>query len=475
MSFLEHEPSEFYDELFDENGNGREHAIPLIERLNSISPKSLLLRQKAAEAAFFRLGITFNVYGEKDGAEKIFPFDVIPRLISGKEWKNVEKGLRQRTQALNLFVADIYDKKKILKDKVIPEELVMNADTYRPQCEGLKPKDGTWINICGSDLIRDKDGSFYVLEDNLRVPSGVSYVIENRAILKKVLPTAFSSTDVKPVEDYGDHLRATLKDAAFCLDPAIVLLTPGPFNSAYFEHAFLAQQMGVNLVQASDLVVRDECVLMRTTGGFEKVDVIYRRVDDDFFDPEVFREDSLLGVPGVMRALRAGNVAVANVPGTGIADDKGIYPYVPAMIKYYLGQDPIIPNVETYSPTNPKQKDYILKNMKKLVVKATNLSGGYGMIIGNKATDEEIDVFCKKVEEEPRNYVAQPIISLSRCPTIQAGKTTGCHVDFRPFILTGKSIYVTPGGLTRVALKKGSLVVNSSQGGGCKDTWVTNS
>ena len=475
MDFLSHDPSDFYDELFESDGAPRSHAEPLVRKLSKITTKSMLRRQKAAEAAFFNLGITFNVYGDKDGDEKIFPFDIIPRLISGSEWDPVEKGLKQRLQAINLFISDVYGKQSILKDGIIPKDLVLKADTYRPECAGLKPRDDIWVSICGSDLIRDADGTFYVLEDNLRVPSGVSYVLENRSVLKKVLPVAFRSTDVKPVEDYCDRLRQTLEFAAGTAGkPNVVVLTPGPYNSAYFEHAFLAQQMGVTLVEASDLTVEKDTVLMRTTGGYEKVDVIYRRIDDDFFDPEVFRKDSLLGVPGVMRAMRKGNVAVANVPGTGIADDKAIYPYVPAMIKYYLNEEAIIPNVDTLSPVDPKQQDYILKNMRKLVVKATNLSGGYGMIIGNKASDEEIADFQKRIVDDPRGYVAQPIISLSRCPTIQGEATAGRHVDLRPFILSGESVYVTPGGLTRVALKKGSLVVNSSQGGGCKDTWVTN-
>ncbi len=450
-------------------------AVPLIEQINALTKKDFLRRQKAAELALYQLGNTFSVYGDKKGTEKILPFDLIPRMVASHEWQVLEPGLKQRIEALNLFIDDIYNEQKIIKDKIIPKKLIQSSVCYLKQCVGFRPPKGIWIHITGTDLVRDSDGKFYVLEDNLRCPSGISYVLENRAIQKRTFPKAFEAMQVKPVSDYSDHLYDTLRHIGpegGVKKPNIIVLTPGIYNAAYFEHAYLAQQMGLPLAQGSDLVVIDDHVMLRTTHGFEKVDVIYRRIDDDFLDPKVFRKDSLLGVPGIMACYRKGNVALANAPGTGIADDKAIYSYVPQIIKYYLGQDAIIPNVPTYICEDKQQRTYVLDNLKTLVVKAVNLSGGYGMLIGPKSTLAERKKFAAKIKAKPRDYIAQPTLALSRTPTMVGDKVEGRHVDFRPYILYGKSIFVLPGGLTRVALKKGSLVVNSSQGGGSKDTWV---
>ena len=474
MDFSQYQTDGFFDEMFD--GNGRPHAsmAPLVEQINALPPNDLKRRQKVAELALYQLGITFSVYGDKKGREKIFPFDIIPRIIAADRWKTTEAGLKQRIEALNLFIADIYGEQKILKDGVVPKELVLSSPCYLKECQGLKPPRNIWIHITGTDLVRDKDGEFYVLEDNLRCPSGISYVLENRAIQKRIFPDAFQAMKVRPVSDYGDHLYNTLKYLApdDIKEPNVIVLTPGIYNSAYFEHAYLAQQMGVPLAQGSDLTVIDDQVMLRTTRGYEKVDVIYRRIDDDFLDPHVFNKESLLGVPGIMECYKKGNVALANAPGTGIADDKAIYAYVPDIIKYYLDQDPIIPNVPTYICGEEKEREHVLENLDKLVVKAVNQSGGYGMLIGPKSTAAERMEFAEKIRAKPRDYIAQPTLSLSRSPTLIEKTIEGRHVDIRPYILYGKSIYVLPGGLTRVALKKGSLVVNSSQGGGSKDTWV---
>lgn len=463
-----------FDELLAESGTPKPHSSALLGELERQTLRQLQAKQKMADKIFFREGITFNVYGDKAGTEKIFPFDLIPRVIASDAWKTLEKGLHQRIKALNAFIGDIYSNKTILKNGVIPEDLILKAESYRPACEGLEPAHGVWVNICGSDIIRDDQGEFLVLEDNLRCPSGVSYVVENRKILRRTFPESFLTSKVRPVEDYADHLRKILLETSFRSesDSRVVLLTPGPFNSAYFEHAFLAQQMGIELVEPNDLVVDKGLLKVRTTSGYERVDVVYRRIDDDFIDPDVFREDSLLGVRGIFDLFRKKQVSLVNAPGTGVADDKAIYPYVPDMIRFYLKEDPVINNVKTYHCTDPEDREFVLENMASLVVKAANMSGGYGMIIGSNARPEEIDSFRKKVAENPRNFIAQPIIQLSTSPTLRGNHIEPRHVDLRPFVLTAKSSYVTPGGLTRVALKKGSLVVNSSQGGGSKDTWV---
>ena len=474
MNFDDYDTEGFFDELITKDGQPRQGAAPLVEQINALTPKDLRRRQKAAERALHQQGITFSVYGDKKGTEKIFPFDILPRIVCSDEWEVLERGLKQRIQALNLFIHDIYNDQKILKDKVIPESLVLSSECYLKQCVGLSPPKDIWIHITGTDLVRDGDGEFYVLEDNLRCPSGISYVLQNRAIQKRIFPKAFQAMRTRPVSNYGDHLYETLRHAAPDNqgDPNVIVLTPGIYNSAYYEHAFLAQQMGVPLAQGSDLTVIDDEVMLRTTRGFEKVDVIYRRIDDEFLDPKAFREESLLGVPGIMKCFRKGNVSLANAPGTGIADDKAVYAYVPQIIKYYLGEDQITKNVPTYICDDPSQRSHVLENLETMVVKAVNLSGGYGMLIGPASTAAERESFAEKIKSRPRDYIAQPTLSLSRSPTIVGDQIEGRHVDFRPYILFGESIFVLPGGLTRVALTKGSLVVNSSQGGGSKDTWV---
>ncbi len=475
LNFDNYQTKNFYDELIGPKGRPRPLATPLIEQVNALSPKELRRLQKVAETALHQQGITFSVYGDKKGTEKIIPFDIIPRIVPGDEWARLERGLKQRIEALNLFIDDIYNEQRILKDKIIPEKLILSSACYLKQCIGLKPPGGIWIHITGTDLVRDGDGSYYVLEDNLRCPSGISYVLQNRAIQKRTFPSAFAAMKVRPVSNYGDHLYETLRHAA----PKsagekvnIIVLTPGIYNAAYFEHAFLAQQMGVPLAEGSDLTVINDQVMLRTTRGFEKVDVIYRRIDDDFLDPQAFREDSMLGVPGIMECYRKGTVTLANAPGTGIADDKAVYAYVPQIIKYYLGEDAIIPNVPTYVCWDKKQREHVLANLHSLVVKAVNLSGGYGMLIGPQSSAAERTEFAARIRKNPRDYIAQPTLNLSRSPTMIGNAIEGRHVDFRPYILYGKSVFVLPGGLTRVALTKGSLVVNSSQGGGSKDTWV---
>jgi uncharacterized circularly permuted ATP-grasp superfamily protein len=475
VNFKGYDTGGFYDELIDDNGKPRREVMPLIDHLDKLTAKDLRFRQKAAERAFHEQGITFSVYGDEQGTEKIFPFDILPRIITASEWEVLERGMKQRIHALNLFIEDIYNDQKILKDKVIPKELVMSSECYLKQCQGLSPPGGIWTHISGTDLVRDGNGQFYVLEDNLRCPSGISFVLQNRSIQKRTTPRAFQAMRTRPVSDYGDHLYETLQHVApkGCEGkPKVIVLTPGIFNSAYYEHSFLAQQMGVTLAEGSDLVVIDDQVMLRNTSGFEKVDVIYRRIDDEFMDPTVFNKDSVLGVPGIMECYRKGNVALANAPGTGIADDKAVYAYVPKIIKYYLDEEPIINNVPTYICADAKDREHVLENLDNLVVKAVNLSGGYGMLIGPKSTATERKKFAKLIKASPRDYIAQPTLALSRTPTIIGNAIEGRHVDFRPYILYGKDIFVLPGGLTRVALKKGSLIVNSSQGGGSKDTWV---
>jgi uncharacterized circularly permuted ATP-grasp superfamily protein len=472
--FSHYEPANFYDELFIEKGDPRPEASLLIERINSLSVEELQQQQQAAQTALFKMGVTFNVYGDGQGTERIWPFDIIPRIVPAQEWAWLERGLKQRIHALNLFLADIYDQQTIVQDQIIPLELITSATGFQKPCIGLKPPGSLWCHITGTDLVRDRDGQIYVLEDNLRCPSGVSYVLENRRVMKSTFPRLFGMMNILPVDEYPSHLLETLLHLAppRLSDPTVVLLTPGIYNSAYFEHSFLAQQMGVELVEGRDLVVTDGYLQMRTTKGLKRVDVVYRRIDDDFIDPRAFRSDSLLGIPGLMEVYRAGQVAIANALGTGIADDKVIYAYVPKIIKYYLDEDPIIPNVPTYLCWEPKQQEYVLANLDKLVVKAANESGGYGMLVGPHATPEQRQEFALKIQASPRNYIAQPTLCLSRVPTFMDGGIEGCHVDLRPYILYGREIYVHPGGLTRVALRRGSLVVNSSQGGGSKDTWV---
>jgi len=474
MDFDHYQTNGFYDELFEAPGRPRSSAAPLINRLKAMTSVEIARQQKAAEAEFLQMGVTFTVYGNNKGTEKIFPFDIIPRVVEHAEWNHLEKGLIQRIQALNLFIDYIYHSQKILKDKIIPVEMITTSKGLRPECMGLNPPKGIWIHVTGTDLVRDKDGQYYVLEDNLRCPSGVSYVLKNRDVLKRALPQAFKDFAVRPVDDYPQRLLNALQHAAppAASSPRIVVLTPGPYNSAYFEHAFLAQQMGAELVEGRDLAVVEGAVVMRTTKGYEKVDIIYRRVDDEYLDPLVFRADSTLGVPGLMDVYRAGRVALANAPGAGIADDKAIYTYTPDIIKYYLKEDPILPHVPSYVCWEPGQRQHVLSNLEKLVVKAVNQSGGYGMLVGPHSTAAEREKFAELINANPRDYIAQPTLSLSTVPVIVDDHCESRHVDLRPYILYGKSIYVMPGGLTRVALKKGSLVVNSSQGGGSKDTCV---
>jgi uncharacterized circularly permuted ATP-grasp superfamily protein len=474
MQFSQYDTQGFYDEMFEANGKPRPHAGLLLETVEHLSDGHLLRYKHAAERLLLQMGITFNVYGDSAGTERIFPFDLIPRIIAADEWDHIERGLKQRVHALNCFIDDIYHDQKILASGVIPRDVVLSATSYRKQCHGLNPPRRVWCHVTGTDLVRGGDGCYYVLEDNLRVPSGVSYVLENREVLKRIFPQVFEGLSVRPVAEYPSRLLETLDSIAplALANPRVVLLTPGIYNSAYFEHSFLAQQMGIQLVEGRDLVVEGGDVFMRTTKGMERVDVIYRRIDDDFLDPEAFRPDSLLGVPGLMSAYKNGRVALANAPGNGVADDKVIYAYVPDMIRYYEGEDPILPNVPTYLCWRDDHRAYVLEHLAELVVKAANESGGYGMLVGPHSTAEQREEFARRIQAQPRNYIAQPTLALSRVPTIVDDHFEGRHVDLRPYVLCGKDIYVVPGGLTRVAMKKGSLVVNSSQGGGSKDTWV---
>lgn len=462
-----------FDELLTPDGTPRHPALSV--GLASMSPEVLAERQRHAEEELLEKGITFAVYGHNDGNEKVWPFDIVPRPVAWDEWQTIERGLKQRIHALNLFLDDVYGDGKIMKDGVVPEELVKTAKTYRPECVGLRPPGGVWTHVVGTDLVRNHDGTIYVLEDNLRCPSGVSYVLENREIMKRVLPEAFYGSCVASIEDYPERLLETLLGTApeQATSPTAVVLTPGVHNSAYFEHSFLAQQMGIELVNGSDLYVDDEdMVWMKTTRGLSRVDVIYRRIDDDFIDPECFRADSMLGVPGLMRAYRAKNVTLANAPGTGVADDKAVYQYVPEIIRYYLSEDSILENVPTYLCSVKSDCEYVLSHLHELVVKPTNESGGYGILMGPRSTKEERETCADAIRKDPRNYIAQPMLTLSTVPTVINQSLAPRHVDLRPFILYGKEIFVLPGGLTRVALKEGSMIVNSSQGGGSKDTWV---
>ncbi len=466
-----------YDELMFSEFQPRPISHSLCQYLNSLKKNDIDKRKMAAELAIMEMGITFTVYSDEGNIDRAWPFDIIPRIIDAKEWRIIEKGLKQRLTALNCFISDVYDQQHFIKEGKIPSETINTSKNFRKECIGMKPSHNVWANICGTDLVRDKDGIMYVLEDNLRVPSGVSYMLENRVITKRVFPELLQDINILPIDDYPTQLQDMLSSIAPLPNnkPRIVVLTPGIYNSAYFEHAYLAQQIGAQLVEGSDLVVKqDDCVYMRTIEGLEKVDVIYRRIDDDFLDPEVFRKDSSLGVPGLMRAWKAGNVALANAPGAGVADDKVVYAYVPEMIRYYLNEEPILPNVPTYLCSNKEDLDYVLEHLAELVVKPANESGGYGMLVGPHSTAKAVEAFRKVIQADPRNYIGQPTLSISTAPTLCKGKLEPRHIDLRPFILQGENTFVTAGGLTRVALKKGSLVVNSSQGGGSKDTWIIN-
>lgn len=467
----------FYDELIRVAGKPRPAASVLCQYLRNLSDRELEEYRSAADMAISVMGITFTVYSEEEGSiDRAWPFDIIPRVIPRSEWLQVEAGLKQRVRALNCFIDDIYHDQHIVKAGLFPAGLLENSVNFRKQCIGIDPPGGIWAHICGSDLVRDKDGVIYVLEDNLRVPSGVSYMLENRQVMKRVFPDLFENQNILPVDDYPSKLYDMLAAMSprKIEQPEIVVLTPGIYNSAYFEHSYLAQQMGAELVEGSDLVVeKDDCVYMRTVDGLSRVDVIYRRIDDMFLDPEVFHPDSYLGVPGLIRAWKAGNVALANAPGAGVADDKVVYAFVPDFIRYYLNEEPLVGNVPTYKCVDREDKAYVLEHIGELVVKPANESGGYGMLIGPHATVKEREQFKKLISKDPRNYIAQPMLTLSTAPTLVNNRAEPRHLDLRPFILSSPNdIYVTTGGLTRVALRKGSIVVNSSQGGGSKDTWI---
>jgi len=463
--------------MFESPGQPRSHYQALFRTLLHLPAEDLRKSQQAADLSFLHQGITFTVYGNEQGTERVFPNDLLPRIVPGEEWLKIEQGLTQRITALNLFLQDIYSQGRILSDGIVPRELIYSCRHFRREMRGFPVPRGIYVSICGSDLVRLPDGSFAVLEDNLRVPSGVSYMLANRKVLKRVFPSLFRDYGVRPIDHYSQSLLSTLRalvpaNYSGRHEPTIVLLTPGIFNSAYFEHTFLAQQMGIELVEGRDLLVHDNFVYMRTTAGLRRVDVIYRRVDDDFIDPLGFRPDSRLGVPGLFNAYRAGNVTLANAPGTGVADDKATYAYVPAIIRYYLDQDPILANVETFVLTDKSRRNHVLERLDEMVVKAVGESGGYGMLIGPHSTAEQQEKFRRLIEAEPRNYIAQPTLPLSRAPCFVDGEIGARHIDLRPYILYGENVTLVPGGLTRVALRKGSLVVNSSQGGGSKDTWV---
>ncbi len=473
--FANYEHSKFYDEMFEGPGRPRPHYQRLFERFDRLDGMNELLeRQRTADQTFINRGVTFTVYSDTTGTEKIFPFDLIPRIVPAHEWSHLERGLTQRMAALNAFLADIYGEQRILKEGIVPREMVLTSKHFRSEMVGVTLPRGLYVHINGTDLIRDEAGEYKVLEDNLRTPSGVSYVLEDRQVMKRVFPNLIRDYHVRPVETYTSDLLALLLHLApaHVPEPTVVLLTPGVYNSAYFEHSFLARQMGIEIVQGDDLVVENDKVYMRRTSGLAPVHVIYRRIDDDFLDPTVFREDSLLGVPGLVNAYRKGNVALCNPIGTGVADDKAMYHYVPRMIKFYLGEDPVLANIETFLSSEKDDMAYILDNLPKLVVKSVNEAGGYGMMVGPHSTQAQIAEFRDKIIDNPRNFIAQPTIGLSRCPSVCDGAIEGRHIDLRPYILNGETIKIMPGGLTRVALRKGSLVVNSSQGGGSKDTWV---
>lgn len=466
-----------YDELVTPEGGARSGADRVLQYLDRLNPAELQKRSDAASLTMRLMGITFTVYQQEGGIDRVWPFDIIPRIIPAVEWQKTEAGLKQRVRALNLFIDDIYDQQKIVKDGVFPAEVLAQSRNFRPQCVGIKPRHGVWAHICGSDLVRDSEHPMYVLEDNLRVPSGVSYMLQNRLVMKRIFPELFASHSIQPVDDYPSRLFDMLASLSPRPGevPNIVVLSPGIFNSAYFEHSYLAQQMGVELVTGNDLVVENDIVYMKTIAGRVRVDVIYRRIDDLFLDPEVFNPDSQIGVPGLFGAWAKGRVALANAPGAGVADDKVVYAYVPDMIRYYLSEEPILENVPTFLCIDPTQRQHVLENIGTMVVKPANESGGYGMMVGPAVDQKTHAEFAKLITEDPRNYIAQPTLSLSTVPTFCDGKVAPRHVDLRPFVLSGESQYVTRGGLTRVALREGSLVVNSSQGGGSKDTWIVDS
>ena len=472
--FAGYKVGEFFDEMFSGPGRARPHYRKLLDRFAEMDREEFSRKRALAASSLLRQGVTFTVYNDDQGTERIFPFDLIPRIIPAKEWEVIERGLIQRITALNLFLHDVYHSQNILRDGVIPKQIVWEALHFRPEFMHFDVPKNIYIHLCGTDLIRDGKGNYLVLEDNARCPSGVSYVLENRQVMRRVFPNLFARHRVRPVEDYSQELLNMLHYIAPAgpTESTVVLLTPGVYNSAYFEHSFLARSMGIEIVEGRDLVAEDGKVFMRTTKGLQRVDVIYRRIDDDFLDPQVFRKDSGLGVAGLVDAYRRGNVSLANSIGTGVADDKVVYYYVPKMIRYYLDQDPILPNVPTYLASNKDELGHILENLDKLVVKAANESGGYGMLIGSQASKAERERFRERIKKNPRNYIAQPIVPLSRSPSFCDESLQGRHVDLRPFILYGEKVTIVPGGLTRVALRKGSLVVNSSQGGGSKDTWI---
>jgi len=470
--------SSAFDELIAADGGPRPAAGHLVRYLSKLSDRDVAARQVAASAIARVSGITFTVYSDGRNVDRPLPFDLIPRVLARSEWERTEAGLKQRIRALNMFISDVYGEQRIFNDKIVPAELLANSVNFRRECIGVKPPLGIWAHVCGSDLVRDADGKLYALEDNLRIPSGVSYMLENRIVSKRVFPELFETCTILPVDEYPMQLYETL--AALSPrpgeQPVIALLTPGVFNSAYFEHTYLAQAMGIELVEGSDLFVgEDDCTYMRTVYGPQRVDVIYRRVDDLFLDPEVFRPDSALGVKGLMRSWRAGKVALANAPGSGVADDKVVFSYVPKMIEYYLSEEALLPNVPSYLCADEGERSYVLGHIGELVVKPANESGGYGMLIGPRSTKKQRDKFKKLVVADPRNYIAQPTLALSTVPIVTPRGPSPRHVDLRPFILSSSNVYVTTGGLTRVAMKSGSLVVNSSQGGGAKDTWVVDS
>lgn len=475
IDFKQYDPGNAYDELISSKGHPRRAARSLCRFLANLGDEEVTDLTQGIDLAIRALGISFTVYSEGSNIDRMWPLDLVPRIITAKEWTKTEAGLKQRLKALNMFITDLYNEQQVVKDGVFPREVLKGAKNYRPQCEGITPPFGVWAHICGTDLVRDADGKQYVLEDNLRVPSGVSYMLENRHVMKRVFPELFEDYDILPVDDYTTQLYDMLASLSPRQNqtPEVVVLTPGIYNSAYFEHSYLAQQMGAELVQGSDLLVDDDdMVYMRTVYGPKRVDVIYRRIDDDFLDPEAFRKDSALGCPGLMRAWRQGNVALANAPGAGVADDKVVYAFVPEIIRYYLNETPIIPNVPTYLCMDEEQREYVLEHLEELVVKPANESGGYGLLVGPKASKTELKKFAQLIRKDPRNYIAQPTLNISTVPTLCDGGVAPRHVDLRPFTLQGEKSYSTTGGLSRVALREGSLVVNSSQGGGSKDTWV---
>jgi uncharacterized circularly permuted ATP-grasp superfamily protein len=466
--------ADFYNEMLDAAGHARPHYREFAAWLARTPAQRIVQKRKEAELAFHRVGITFTVYGEKEGTERLIPFDIVPRVVPADEWRMLEAGLRQRVRALNLFLEDIYHGQRILEAGVLPRELVLYNEQYRPQMRGIDLPGGIYAHIAGIDVVRAGAGEYYVLEDNLRVPSGVSYMLENRKMMMRLFPELFAQQSIAPVEHYPDVLLENLRSVAPAgiENPTAALLTPGAYNSAYYEHAFLAQQMGIELVEGQDLCVRDGNVYMRTTRGLQRVHVIYRRIDDDFLDPMAFRSDSTLGVPGLFEACRQGRVTLANAVGTGVADDKAVYPYVPDMIRFYMDEEPILANVPTWRLRDPQDCAYALAHLSELVVKEVHGAGGYGMLIGPAATKAELAEFRERIIAEPARYIAQPTLALSTCPTFVEAGLAPRHIDFRPYVLSGREIRIVPGGLTRVALRDGSLVVNSSQGGGTKDTWI---